>query len=624
MSKNITIEYYKPNKPGITIIDGAAFFAFDAGMKYSDYNDFGVILYMNEKEIKYSFNTDFHTGTVFGIKISGIDFTNTTYNYYIDEQIIHDKYSKGFKNIPFGTSRVNNEYQSVFNYEDFDWEEDKCPHILPENTLMYGLNVRAFTKHKSSGVKYKGTFEGITEKIDYFKSLGITSVVLMPAYEFDECEQMYKNNKKISTLDDAKKYAYQEINPEPKLNCWGFTEGYYFSPKASYSASDSCIKSFKNMIKAMHKENLEVIMQFYFPSSINAGMINEILEYWVYEYHVDGFRINGFNIPYDMLLADGILKESKLWFSYISPENKEKIDVNNLKYISEDNSNFRYDIRRFIKGDDGVLNSYVSAQNNNPERYSVVNYICDYDGFSLIDLFSYDYKHNESNGENNQDGNDINFSWNCGFEGDTKKKNIIALRKKLIKNALTLIYTCQGIPYIFSGDEFGNTRYGNNNAYCQDNEVGYIEWKTNQFSTEILNFTKELIKLRVNNKILHSKLALTSSDVSGTGYPELSYHGIEAWRADFSYNSRMIGLFLNENSQNTKDTASLYLGINMHWEKHRLAIPKLKKGYIFEKIIETGTTDGSSKNNEIPIADRSVVIYKIVKEKEVIKNVKRS
>lgn len=625
MSKIEMIEYYKPQKPGIVICDNTAFFAFDVGPEYKNYKEFGLILYINGKAIRYPFNINYHTGSVFGIKISGIDYSTTTYNYYIDEQIIHDIYSKGFKYIPFGKVRSAEDYQSTFNYESFDWENDNNPCILPQNTILYGLNVRSFTMHKSSGVKNKGTFEGIVEKFNYLKSLGITSLVLMPSYEFNECEQMAIKSSTINTMDQAKKLAFDNSETEPKLNCWGFTEGYYFSPKVSYSASSDCIKSFKNFVKEAHKIGLEIIMQFYFPTTVKSSLIDEILKYWVYEYHVDGFRINGFNIPHDLIVSDGILKDTKIWFSYIPSECKNIFEKNKNKLIAEDNGNFRYDIRRFIKGDDGILNSYVFYQNNNPDKYSVINYICDYDGFSLLDLYSYDFKHNESNGENNKDGNDLNYSWNCGHEGDTKKKNVISLRKRLIKNAITILFTSQGIPYIFAGDEFGNSRYGNNNAYCQDNEIGFVEWKNNLFSKELLNYTKQIIDFRLNNNILHAEYSLTNNDPEGSGYPELSYHGIEAWRADLSYNSRMIGLFLNYISKNNNNRKSqLYIGINMHWEKHRLAVPKLKNGYTYKKLIETNESDGNSKENEIPVAERSIVIYEAVKNKEEIKNVKRN
>ena len=276
----------------------------------------------------------------------------------------------------------------------------------------------------------------------------------------------------------------------------------------------------------------------------------------------------------------------------------------------------------------------IFDQRNNPRNCAVVNYLADYDGFSLYDMVSYDRKHNEANGEYNRDGTDHNYSWNCGFEGECRKKSVLDLRKKQIKNALAFLFLSQGVPYLFSGDEFGNTRYGNNNAYCQDNDTGYIKWKTGKLQDEILGFTKVLIRFRKEHSILHSQKELKILDTLGCGYPDISYHGTEAWRPDLSYISRMIGIMLCGNYAEKQDEPSIYIAYNMHWIEHELALPKLPKGEKFvpvlwsEEIMRPVSDDSVGKNeaaekedssgkkaeNKIVIPGRSIAVYVSQKE----------
>ena len=283
--------------------------------------------------------------------------------------------------------------------------------------------------------------------------------------------------------------------------------------------------------------------------------------------------------------------------------------------MAVDNGNFRNDIRRFLKGDEGLVNDFIRYQRRNPKEYAVMNAVCDYDGFSLMDLVSYDRKHNEANGENNADGTDYNYSWNCGIEGTTRKKNILSLRKKQIKNAIAFLMLSQGTPFLFSGDEFGNSRLGNNNAYCQDNEVFWLQWKDNtQMFQELLSFTQKMITLRKQNPIIHMKKELKVMDSLGCGYPAISYHGAEAWRPDLSFVSRLVNIFLCGRYANEGDPF-LYLAYNMHWEAHKLALPKLPKTLRWKRILSTEEDAGGEALKEMEadngqvIESRSIAVY---------------
>lgn len=638
MTDNIKITYFKPYKAGVYKMgengspSGSGMsFSFDLGNDFGYARNFGLILYdKDSKEKRFAFSSSVRTGSLYGLCVEGIDFKDVTYNYYVDDRIIYDKYAVSFKgNKEFGTSD-NGLVSANIAKGDFDFSDDVSLNIPYENLLMYGINVRSFTMHPSSKCKYKGTYEGVIEKLPYIKKLGFNCIVLMPSYEFDECLSI-KEAKNPANMTEAAKNSTVNISKNEicNVNCWGFQDAYYFAPKNSYAYNDDPTVSMKSLVLAAHKLGIEVIMQFYFSPNYSSDVILDALKFWVCEYHIDGFRINGFNIPYRSILMDSVLRSSKIWFEYIPYEyeyllNKPSI----MKTVALDNGNFKNDIRRFNKGDEGLLNNFIIYSKSNPKTNAVINYVCDYDGFSLKDLYSYDRKHNEENGENNADGNDANYSWNCGIEGETKKKAINEDRLRQIKNALTYIFLSSGTPYLFGGDEFGNSRYGNNNAYCLDNEKGYVEWKDNSFSRQILNYVKELINLRMNNPYLHPKNELKNMDILSSGYPDLSYHGIDAWRPDLSYNSRILGLFYYGPCCGINDAKSIYIGINMHWENHRLGVPKLPKGYTLQKILSTSDSEGIAKENEVPIPARSIVIFEMVKvnkvENETVKTSKNN
>ena len=622
MIKDFSIDYFKPYGPGIfknglngspSKNDGYSF-AFDVGAYFGLAKDFGIVLYdkdMHEKRIP--FNSKGRSGSVYGISLSGPNLTDYTYNFYIDDKVVLDPCGRSFtKPTPFGVYDDKKIKSARILDDEFNWEDDESPNIPYENSFFYGLNVRAFTNHSSSKVKKKGTFEGVIEKLPYIKSLGATAIVLMPSYEFDECaEERELKTKKIEKQSDAVKKAEQEIR-KSRVNCWGFIKGNYYAPKALYSSGDDPVKSFKTLVKEAHKLKLEVIMQMYFDREDNTSSVCEILKFWLREYHVDGFRVSGFNIPKDILLKEPVLKGTKLWFDYLNEYELSSLQGKcPIRYASSDNSGFKDCIRKFNKGDEGILNDVICLMKSNPINKAVINYLADYDGFTLKDLYSYERKHNEENGEQNQDGCNMNFSWNCGIEGETRKKNILQLRTSQIKNALIFLMLSAGTPYIFSGDEFGNSRYGNNNAYSLDNEKGYVEWKDNAFSREILSFFKELSKLRFSNEIFHLRDELKNMDVLKCGYPDLSYHGFEAWRPDLSYNSRTIGFLYYGPSQGNKDASSFYVGVNMHWENHRIAMPKLKKNSTVVKLLDTSEGNGVSRDNEIPVLKRSISVYEI-------------
>lgn len=634
METNWRVTCFRPTKQGVVCTKNSVSFAAES---VAD-KECGVVLYDKEGNCyRFPFQKEGRRGNLYGLKIDGEGLNNYFYNYYLGDRIVTDPYAWEIQGLEAWGEKRGRKTKGFLGKRDFDWQGDE-PLMIPLNeSIFYGLNVRSFTMHKSSGVRNKGTFEGVAEKIPYFRELGITALELMPCYEYDECmeeqkkpailplsaaEPLKENSRKEEALED------QEGEKPIRLNCWGFQEGFYFAPKAAYSAGRSPVTSFKRLVRKLHQNGIEVIMQFYFPPQIGQMYMLEVIKYWVMEYHIDGVRLNGFHIPLRLIAEDAVLKNTKIWCSYVPGEELPVILNPSFKNFVTDNGNFRYDMRRFLKGDEGLINQALYYQRRNPKEHGVVNYMADYDGFSLYDSVCYERKHNEANGEDNRDGAEVNETWNCGAEGESRKKGIDQLRQRQIKNALSFVLLSQGVPFLFGGDEFACSRFGNNNSYCQDNETGWVKWRKTGFAKEILAYTKFLIRLRKSNGILHMKEELLVMDSIGCGYPDISYHGIEAWRPDLSYLSRIVGVLLCGKYSPEKGE-SFYIACNMHWESHELALPKLSKSKKWTKIADTfqpvgdfaegpkesGAESGSGEERGFSINSRSIAIFRTVNVK---------
>ena len=479
----------------------------------------------------------------------------------------------------YGEVKGTEDYYSVLDIPEFDWQDSVNPRTPYEDSLIYCMHVRGFSRHVSSGVRARGTFAGVIEKIPYLMSLGVTCLELQPIYEFIE-----KVKNPHNWMNDVQEASL--------LNYWGYKEGYYFAPKTGYAKGNAIIEC-KEMIRELHKNGIEVVLQFYFPSDFNPMGIPEILRFWVEEYHVDGFHLIGENLPGELIARDPILSETKLWYYQLDTERiygKNEIpDRKNLGLLRDD---YMYDLRRFLKGEEGMTGAVMYHLRAVPLMTGRIHYLTTYWGFTLMDMVSYDFKHNEANGEDNHDGTDYNCSWNCGEEGFSRKKRIQSLRLTQIKNALTLLFFTQSTPRIFMGDEFGNSQKGNNNPYCQDNETTWLNWKNLEKNHEIADYFRKMVMFRKENKVLHMGQEPKMMDMLSCGYPDMSYHGMTAWRPQMEYSSRQLGVMYCGEYGKSRDAGTsgndfIYLAINMHWESHSLALPRLPKGKEWQKAYST-------------------------------------
>ena len=481
--------------------------------------------------------------------------------------------------------------------EDFDWKKDRKPFVKATDMIIYKLHVRGFTIHESSKIKHPGTFKGVAEKIPYLKSLGVTTLILQPCYEFNELMDFHINIGTSYPGEVQRTRIFgqpKETVADSRLNFWGYgAAGNYFAPKAGYASEpESACHEFMAMVKSLHTAGIEVIMEMDYESHVTDGFILENLRFWAAKYHVDGFRINTGRVQFRLVSSDSVLRNVKLLCRDFNEDYAGHDIVRDRIFMS--NYGFQDCIRRFLKGDEGQIVSASNLYRDNGGRYAKINYLADHDGFTLNDVFSYDERHNEANGEGNRDGREANYSWNCGAEGPTKKHKVLDLRNRMIKNALTLLYLSQGIPMLCAGDEFGNTHEGNNNPYCCDNEQGWVIWNKTKRATEIKNFVTKLIKIRKEHPVFRNDKILSGNDFEFTGNPDISYHGTKAWYPDFGYYSRTLGVMLNgayadvadaRDSHTIKDKSFLIL-INTHWEAHEFSLPVIT-GYEWEFVFST-------------------------------------
>lgn len=474
------------------------------------------------------------------------------YCYKIGGKIVPDPYGKAFSGREHWSVSQGKEKRTLRTRivtDTFDWGKSQFPHLKKEDVIAYSLHVRGFTKHSSSGVAHKGTFDGVTEKLPYLQKLGINQIHLMPVYEFDENQR--------------------------HVNYWGYGKAYFFAPKASYAAGDP-VNEMKSLVRQMHLAGIEVILEMPFTEGTTFSLILDCLRYWVMQYHVDGFIVNPYICNPDELAKDPVLAKSK---------------------VLKKEDGFQNVMRRFLKGDEGMIRDVICQLKNQDTQ--LYNYIASHNGFTLCDVVSYDGKHNEANGENNLDGPDYNYSWNCGAEGNSRKKAVNELRKNQIFNAFFLLLFAQGMPCILSGDEFMNTQKGNNNAYCQDNLISWLDWNQLSRQEELYTFVCRLIALR---KACMKQIAKKSEDTMGrSGIPQISYHGEDAWQMPAGRASRQLGVFYHEESTE-KD---FYIAYNMHWLSHSFALPSLPKG--MEWVCIAGTKEGVLDEKEaVPVKDKKV------------------
>ncbi len=558
-------------------------------------------------------------------------------------------------------------------FDDFDWEGDRPLELPPEDLVIYEAHARGFTKHPSSGVKHPGTFASLREKIPYLKELGINCLELLPIYEFDEFEHSRENPETGEMLMNywgystvgffAPKAGYaatgrlgmqvdelKALVKDLHKNGIEILLDVVFNHTAEGNEHGPTI-SFKGLDNQIYYMLTPEGYYYNFSGTGNTlncnnpvvrDMVIDCLRYWAAEYHIDGFRFDLAAIlgrdPWGAPLSNPPLLES-LAHDPILAKCKliaEAWDAGGLYQVgsfpsygrwAEWNGKYRDTARKFLKGDEGQTGEMAQALMGSPNLYgqrgatASINFITCHDGFTLHDLVSYNDKHNWANGEENRDGNNDNLSWNCGVEGDTDEPDILALRTRQMKNALVMLMMSQGVPMLLMGDEVAHSQNGNNNTYCHDSELTWFDWDLVEENSEILQFVRELIAFRKAHPALRNRWHLTGRDNLGTGYPDISWHGRQAWYPDWSTESRSVAFMLcgkhARGGQQPDDY--IYVAFNSSWQTHGFELPQLPDARQWHVAVNTGAADSGGmwplnqeprldEQGHILLADRSSVV----------------
>jgi glycogen operon protein len=522
--------------------------------------------------------------------------------------------------------------------EEFDWGHEHPLRVPLADSVIYEMHVRGFTRHPSSGVAHPGTFRGVVEKIPHLRDLGVTAIELMPVTEFEECDNVRRNlltgeplrnfwgYQPVSFFAPKASYAGDGLAPHAAREfkemvrilheagievildmvfnhtgegdergatfCWRGLDNptyYLLEPKTGrYLNYSGC----GNTMNCNHP-----VVRF---------QILAALRYWVTEMHVDGFRFDlasilgrgrdGEVLPnaplIEAIAADPVMADVKLI--------AEAWDAAGLYQVgsfpswgrwAEWNGRFRDDVRRAVKSDAGMTRILAARLSGSPDLYHgkdrapwhSINFVTSHDGFTLRDLVSYDEKHNWENGEGNTDGHDENLSWNCGEEGETSRPDVLALRERQQRNFLAILLLSQGVPMILAGDEMGRTQRGNNNAYCQDNDVSWVDWSLLGKNRDLFAFTARLIRFRKAHPSLRRRTFFEDEE-----QPPVAWHGTKLGRPDWDGPSRVLGMHLT--GADGDDPIDVL--VTAHWETRTFELPKLPPGRSWRRFLDTSRPPG--------------------------------
>jgi glycogen operon protein len=517
-----------------------------------------------------------------------------------------------------------------------DRSDDINPRIPREDTILYELHVRGFTVDESSGLRHGGTYRGLIEKIPYLKDLGVTAVELLPIDEFDENDCPFVN----------------PLTGERLKNFWGYNTVAFAAPKSAYAShweGTHPFREFCGMVKAFHDTGMEVVLDVVFNhtaeggddgptyhfrgldnamyymldeqgkylnfsgcgNTVNSnhpvvrGLILSCLRNAVAEAGVDAFRFDLASVlgrdrqgnvlveppTIESISEDALLSDTKLI--------AEPWDAAGLYQVgsfpggarwSVWNGRYRDDVRRFWKGDPGMISALATRICGSDDLYHgrgplhSINFITCHDGFTLLDLVSYNRKHNEANGEANRDGSNDNQSWNCGVEGTTDDPKVLALRRRQARNLMATLLISQGVPMILGGDEFLRTQGGNNNAWCQDNPTSWVDWSLAEKNADFLRFTKQLIALRKRHHVLRRKTFFHG----GGNSPDIVWHGAAPCRPDWSETSRAIAFALDGRRSDRDETdRDIYVAMNANASPVTFQIPASPSGRTWRRVVDT-------------------------------------
>jgi isoamylase len=601
-------------------------------------------------------------GVLYAYRLEGpIDSAGQRFN---KSKVLIDPYARGNSHALWNRANactpednVRSSMRSVVvDPSGYDWEGDKPLNRPMDETIIYEAHVRGFTQSPTSGVVHPGTFAGLVEKIPYLKDLGITAVELLPIFDFDETAVL------------------RVVDGKPVRNFWGYSTIGYFAPQSSYcleSDSGGHLREFRNLVKAMHKAGIEVILDVVFnhtdegdhqgPTYCFKGIDNrsyyllvpwamqnyldfsgcgntfncnhplagklimDCLRYWVREAHVDGFRFDEGSILSRGEDGQPVVHPPLLWGIGLSEDLAdtkliaEAWDAGGLYQIghfpgdrwAEWNGRYRDDVRRFVRSDPGVVGAVASRLGGSSDMYqgrggapvNSINFVTCHDGFTLNDLVSYNEKHNEANGEHNRDGITENLSWNCGMEGDSDDPSVDLLRNRQIRNFIAILLLSRGVPMLVAGDEVRRSQNGNNNAYCQDNEVSWFDWTLTKKHSDLLRFCRSMILFRKMHPALR-RGSFFNGSVNERGLKDISWHGTKlnspGWNDP---EARALSMTLAGFGSDD----DLHVMCNMFWETLEFEIPTVlgRRWFLALDTAKSSPLDIADAGSELEVTGKA-------------------
>jgi glycogen operon protein len=556
----------------------------------------------------------------------------------------------------------------------FHWDGVLRPRREFKDTIIYEMHVRLFTMNPNSGVENKGTYRGVIEKIDYLKDLGVTAVELLPVFEFDENDivgmnpftgEKLKNvwgynpigfyaptsnfisgDKTVGAIVGQQVIQFRELVRalheadievilDVVFNHTG--EGNEAGPVVSFKGLDNSIYYMLEDMKMYYSNYSGTGNTLNCSHAVVKELVIDCLRYWYGQMNVDGFRFDLAAILGrdsegrwigDMSLLKDIADDSVLSGAKLIAEGWDAAGGYFLGEFpcgwAEWNGKFRDTVRKFVKGDKGQVSDLATRIVGSPDLFKKldrkpfhsINFITAHDGFTMMDLVSYNEKHNHANGEHNRDGETHNNSWNHGVEGKTTDKSIVELRKRQIKNFMVILMLSQGVPMILMGDEMGKTQQGNNNAYCQDNELNWLDWSKLEENHDIYNFTKNMIKFRKIHPSLKRSHFFTDQDIDGNGFTDISWHGVKVNKPDWSKNSKTLAFLIDGSDviEGAEKDNDIYVILNSYHKDLEFQLPRIK-GKKWYRIADTGRKDDFLERPKVvdsetyPVKNRSSVIF---------------
>ncbi len=576
---NYKIKEGNYEKQGVQQLGKWTIFTFEGEKE----DDCSVALLNNEKEVveKIEVPKEYCMGSLRSVAVENLKTDELLYMFEVNGKRVLDPYAHRIvgREVWNDEKRMPDAVYGAFVPSGFAWGDDRSPEIDRSQMIMYKLHVRGFSMDAKASTT-NGTFQAVSARIPYLQEIGVTTVELMPVYEFEE--RIFPEEK---VLPDYIQWEAEDadmiVPPEetkvlPKLNFWGYTKGNYFAVKSSYARNAAkASMEYKALIRKLHQHGMECVMEFFFLEGTDQNLILAALRFWVMEYHVDGFHLLGENLPMTAIAQDKRLSRTKIFYTDFGDAGEKERSYRNL-YVYKDE--YQYPARKMLNHFGYDLDEFIDQQRKQGSVLGFVNYISDNNGFTLADLFMYNERHNEDNGENNCDGNAWNFSNNYGVEGPTAKRYINRLRKRQWRNAILMIMMAQGVPLLWSGDEFGNSQAGNNNAYCQDNPIGWINWKSERSRRDQKLFFENVARFRREHPILANPMPFQFCDYKALGCPDLSFHGENAWMIRPQGGGLALGmLYCGAYSVDAAYQEDVYVAYNFSASETVLALPGVGK-----------------------------------------------